>query len=145
MDFDKFLGEMQRLITASQQGDLFGNKTVFAERTAEACVEFLKEYGYSVRPPTIYSSKITKLDDLISMFYMLEKGIYDSHLLPYSNVKRDRAIAKSFVARRINDDGISKNTALQQCGLIIRTVFRHPEIFKFETPPDRKTSCRERV
>lgn len=135
MDFDKFLGEMQKLITASQQGDLFGNKTVFTERTAEACVAFLKEHGYSVRPPMTYSLKITKLDDLITTFYMLEKGIYDEHLLPYSNVKRDRAIAKSFVERRMQDDGITRKTALQQCGLIIQSVFRHPEIFKFETPP----------
>jgi len=135
MDFDKFLGEMQKLIAASQQADLFGNKEMFTEKSAGICVEFLKGLGYSVRSPMIYPFKINKLDELIAMFYMLEKGIYDKHLLPYSNVKRDRAIAKSFVERRMQDDGITKSTAMQQCGLIIRTVFRHPEIFKFETPP----------
>ncbi|RLG43554.1 MAG: hypothetical protein DRN81_06315 [Thermoproteota archaeon] len=135
MDFDKFLGGMQKLIAASQQADLFGNKEMFTEKSVTICVEFLKGLGYSIRPPMAYPFKINKLDELIAMFYMLEKDIYDAHLLPYSNVKRDRAIAKSFVERRMKDDGISKSTAMQQCALIIRTVFRHPEIFKFETPP----------
>lgn len=135
MDFDKFLGEMQELIVASQQGDLFGNKEMFAEQSTKVCIEFLKGQGYSVRPPMGYPVKITKLDGLITMFYSHLRNIYEPHLLPYSNDKKDRAVAKAFVEGRVKADMISRNAALQQCALIIRTIFRHPEIFKFKTPP----------
>jgi len=135
MDFDEFLGAMQKLITASQQADLFGNKKVFAERSAKAAAEFLKGEGYSVRPPINYPVEITKLDELLSMFYGLLSDIYEPHLLPYSNKKKDRVIAKAFIEGRMETDKISKNAALRQCGLIIQTIFRHPKIFKFKTPP----------
>jgi len=135
MDFDKFLGEMQKLITASQQGDLFGNKKMFAEKSIKVCVELLKGQDYSVRPPMGHPVKITKLDGLITMFYGFLRNTYEPHLLPYSNEKRDRAIAKAFVEGRVKTDMISRNAALQQCGLIIQTIFKHPEIFKFDTPP----------
>jgi len=135
MNFDAFLTEMQKLIVASQQGDLFGNKKAFTKSSVDVAVEFLKGQGYSVRPPMGYPVKITKLDGLLSMFYGLLSDIYELHLLPLPNKKKDRAVAKAFIESRMEIDNISRDTALQQCGLIIQTIFKHPEVFKFETPP----------
>jgi len=135
MSLDEFLGEMQKLITASQQGDLFGDRQSVADKSAEVCVEFLRGQGFSVRKPVPYPTKITKLDDLLTMFYAIVRDTYTSNITPYYNMKKDRAIAKQFVENRIEQDGIDRSNALQQCGLIIKTMFDHPEIFKFETPP----------
>jgi len=135
MDFDKFLGEMQRLLTASQQGDLFGNKKIFTDKSTEVCVKFLKGQGYGVRPPMSYPVKITKLDEIISTFYSDLNNSYEKHLLPSSNKKRDRATAKAFIEKRMEADKISRYDAMQQCALIVKTVFRTPDVFKFETPP----------
>jgi len=135
MDFSKFLGEIQKLLTASQQGDLFGNKKMFTEKSTEVCVEFLKGQGYSIRTPISYPAKITKLDEIISMFYGFLSNTYQKHLLPPSNIKRDRMVAKALVEKRMEADKISRHDAMQQCAMIVKTVLRTPEIFKFETPP----------
>jgi len=135
MDFDTFLGKMQKLIISSQQGNLFGDKKGLIKATAESCEEFLKGQGYSVSPPHKYPLKITKLDDLIAMFYGSIRNSYPKQMWSYSNDKQDRAIAKKFVDGRMKDDGLSKETALEQCGLIIRTVLSRSDIFKFDTAP----------
>ena len=64
------------------------------------------------------------------------RNIFPRHLWSYYDEKQDRAIAKAFVEKRIKDDCITKDTALQQCGLIIQTVLGRPDIFKFETAPN---------
>jgi hypothetical protein len=135
MDFDEFLCEMQRLTVVSQQGDLFGNKETLIKESIEMCTKFLKGQNYSVRPPLSYPAKINKLDELISIFYVFLNNTYEKHLLPSSNTKRDRAVAKAFVEKRMQADGISRKDAMQQCALIVQVVIRTPEIFKFETPP----------
>jgi len=135
MDFDEFLGEMQKLIVASQQGDLFGNKEMFTKNSTELCVKFLKGQGYSLRPPLDYPTKIIKLDEIISMFYGFLGNSYEKHLLPASNIKRDRAVAKAFIEKRMETDQISYEDAMQQCAMIVRIVLRTPDVFKFETPP----------
>ena len=135
MDFDKFLGEMQKLITASQQGDLFGNKDVFIDKSVRICEEFLKASGFSVRRPMNYPNKIKKPDDLIKLFYMLVEKNHEDYLSVSSNTSRDRAIAKAFVKHRIEDGNLDYNTALQQCGMIITQVFKRTDVFKFDTAP----------
>jgi hypothetical protein len=135
MDFDEFLDEIQKLIVSSQQGDLFGSKEALVKESVETCTKFLKGQNYSVRPPLNYPAKITKLDDLISIFYVFLSNTYEKHLLPSSNTKRDRAIAKAFVEKRMETDKISRTDAMQQCALIVQIVIRTPEIFKFDTPP----------
>ena len=135
MGLDKFLDDVQKLIITSQQGDLFGNKTTLTKKSADVCVEFLKGQGYSVGPPISYPVKITKLNELISLFYSFVRSTYQKHLWPYSNDKKDGAIAKAFVEGRMKDDMISYEVALQQCGSIVQTIFKRPDIFKFETAP----------
>ena len=135
MDFDDFLGGIQQLIAASQQGDLFGNKKMFSDKSTELCVKFLKGQNYSVRPPMSYPEKITRLDEIISMFYADLSNTYEKHLLPPSNIKRDRGVAKAFIEKRMQADSISRKAAIQQCALIVRTVLRTPGVFKFDTPP----------
>lgn len=135
MHFSEFLYEIQKLIVSSQQGDLFGSKETLVKESVETCVKFLKGQNYSVRPPLSYPAKITKLDDLISIFYVFLNNTYEKHLLPSSNTKRDRAVAKAFIEKRMETDNISRSDAMQQCALIVQTVLRTPEVFKFESPP----------
>jgi len=135
MVLDKFLDEMQKLLIASQQGDLFGDKSALTKEATDACVEFLKGIGYGVTKPHKYPIEVTKLDDLIATFYGFIRNIYQTQMGPYSNDKKDRTIAKRFVEGRMKDAGLDRKTALKQCGLIVRTVFAHPDIFKFETAP----------
>lgn len=135
MDFDKFLGEMQKLITSSQQGDLFGNKKIFTEKSVEICEKFLRGQGYSIGLPYKYPFNIKKLDELIDMFYAMMRNSYQSHLWSNPNGKRDRAVAKSFVERRMNAGKTKRSVALQQCGLIIQTIFTNKDTFKFDTAP----------
>ena len=135
MDFDEFLGKMQKLIVDAEQGQLFGGKDEFATSAAKTCVEYLKGQGYSVSPPHKYPLEIKKLDELIAMFYGFIRNNYPRQMWSYPNGKKDRPIAKAFIERRMTDDGIDRKTALNQCGLIVRTVLSHPDIFKFEAAP----------
>jgi hypothetical protein len=135
MKFDEFLSEIGKIVSASQQGDMFGNKQKVTEDSVELCAKFLRGQGFSVREPMAYPVKIGKLDDLLTVFYGTLRGIYEANFIPYYNEKKDRAIAKKFVENRVEHDGVDYKTALQQCGLIIQTIFDHPDIFKFDTPP----------
>jgi hypothetical protein len=134
MDFDKFLGEMQKLITASQQGDLFGNKQAQAEKANKVCVEYLKGQGYSVGSPRRYPVNIDSIDGLISTFYSYIRNIYPQQMWSHE-APHDRAIAKAFVEARMKADGITRKVALQQCGLIIKVVLNRRDVFKFESAP----------
>lgn len=134
MDFDKFLGEMQRLIVSSQQGDLFGNKQALKDKSEKVCVSYLKGQGYSIGKPRNYPNNINSLDSLIDTFYGFVRHLYPKQMWTSQSAK-DRAIAKAFVEARMEADGISREAALKQCGLIIKVVFNRSDVFRFETPP----------
>ena len=122
MDFDKFLGEMQKMITATQQGTLFGNKDAQAKAAADVCVDYLKGRGYSVGKPHNYPFKITKPDELISQFYWLVRKNFTNYLWSESNNKKDRVIAKALIESRMKKAGIDRQTAMNQCALIIDII-----------------------
>ena len=130
--FEEILNELGKCLTAAMQPSIVGPNFNSLD---ELCVEWLRARGHSVRPPMGHPVKIKKLDELISMFNGFLDKIYDKHLLPYSNDKKDRVIAKAFVENRMKQDKISYETALQQCGLIIQTVFTRKDVFRFENPP----------
>lgn len=136
MDFSEFLGKMQKLLTKFEQGDLFGNKEVFVEKSEKFCEEFLMAQGYSVGRPHKYPPiSIKSADDLIKMYYSSMRNIFPRHLWAYYNEKQDRAIAKTFIESRAKADGVSYEVALKQCSLIIQTVLDRTDVFKFETAP----------
>jgi len=135
MDFDGFLGKMQRLMSRAEQGDMFGDKRALAKGMTELCEEFLKAQGYSIGKPHQYPLPIKQIDDLLKQWYTGIRPKFPNHLWSHSDEKQDRAIAKAFVERRAKEDCISRETALQQCGLIIQTVLDRPDVFRFETAP----------
>ena len=77
MALGEFLDEIQKLVVASQQEDLFGNKETLVKESIEVCAKFLKGQNYSVRPPLSYPAKITKLDDLVAMFYVFLNNFFN--------------------------------------------------------------------
>jgi hypothetical protein len=135
MKLNKFLSEMQKVITASQQGNLFGDTATLSKDATNLCITYLRSRGYSIGEPVDYPIKISKLDDLIVVFYSYVRGSYEDHLWPTPNMPKDRAIAKKFVENRMKADGLDKEHAMQQCGYIIQTIFKNSDIFKFESPP----------
>lgn len=135
MDFDTFMGKMQRLIVASEQGDLFGDKSALVKKSTDLCADYLKGQGYSVGKPHEYPIPINTLDELISTFYSFMRNIYPTQMWSNPKKKQDRAIAKAFVEGRMEQGGLDRKTALKQCALIIKTVFSRSDIFKFDTAP----------
>lgn len=131
-ELEDILNELDKCLVATTQPSIVGPNFNSID---ELCVEWLRARGHSVRLPMGHPVKIKKLDELISMFNGFLDNMYDKHLLPYSNTKRDRAVAKAFVENRMKHDKISYETALQQCGLIIQTIFTRKDIFRFENPP----------
>lgn len=129
---DDILDELASSIDAAQQPNIIGTNF---DSVDELCVEWLKMRSYSVRLPMDYPVKIDKLDQIISIFYDYLNNSYEKHLLPPSNINRDRGIAKAFIEKRMEADKISYRNAMQQCALIVQTVLKTPDVFKFESPP----------
>jgi hypothetical protein len=136
VDLYKFFDEIDKLINLTKQGSLFGrDEKTLKTKTQALCVEFLKGNGCSVRLPLEYPVNIRKLEDLTSLFYGLLGNRYPEHLLPNINIKKDLVIAKQLVEHRMEVDNVDRPEALRQCGDIILTVFRNPDVFKFPEPP----------
>jgi hypothetical protein len=124
--------KMQKALNDLEQGVLFGSND---DLLLEACAEYARHRGCSVKPPSHYSSDINKLDDLVSLFYSEYERHYPDNITPYNSEPRDRKAAKLFVAGRMKADGISKEKALEQCGAIIEAVFKHKEELKLDSSP----------
>lgn len=130
-DFEKIIHNIEEGLSEVQQESLFGSDSTYLEN---ACVDYLRYKGYSVRKPLIHPYEIKKLNDLISLFYvLLSKHNKDDELI-YKNEKQDLKIAKSFVEVIQNVDGLSKQVAMKQCGRIIQIVFKNIDRFKFNIP-----------
>lgn len=102
----------------------------------ELCVDWLKLRGYSVHSPKEYPSKITKSDDIISLFYLLFEKYYPGFNIPYNKTAHDRKLAKMFIESRMAADGISRDKALEQCASIVENFFRYKDKFEFEAAPN---------
>jgi hypothetical protein len=85
-----------------------------------------------VTVPQVFKHKINNVDDLIRYFYSL---LNDKDSVRYTtsyNESKDRATAKRFVSNRMLATGTSKEYALNECGEIVSTVFKHEKEFKFK-------------
>jgi hypothetical protein len=124
--------KMKKALNELEQGVLFGSNN---DILLEACVEYARHCGCSVKLPTQYSHNTNKLDDLVSLFYSEYDRHYPDNITPYNSETRDRKVAKLFVAGRMKADGISREKALEQCAAIIEAVFKHKEKLNFESSP----------
>jgi len=130
-DIEKILHNIEEGLSETQQETLFGSESVGLE---DACVDYLKYKGYSVKEPLLCPYKIKKLTDLIALFYVLLSKHNDKDTIVYKNEKQDLRIAKYFVESIQHTDGLSKQAAMDHCASIIQTVFKNIDRFKFNIP-----------
>ncbi len=87
-----------------------------------ACVAFLKSLEYKVvKKPNF--AVVTKLDDLIVLFYSLINYYHNDVCDLVSNKQRDRKIFSNFIAYRQEELKCSFKEGLQDCANIIKALF----------------------
>lgn len=121
------LSQLKDAVLASDQTTIFNSKHI-VQNINEACVAYLRFYGYKVTPPNKFDVKIDSIDDLIYHFYSLLNNNTDGYATSF-NLARDRAIAKRFVEARVATTGASKAYVLEECGEIVNTIFANKEEF----------------
>jgi hypothetical protein len=129
---EDILDDLEKMIDAVRQPTLIGPSY---DTLDSVCAEWLKARGYGVMPPQETSLKtLLSLDDLILLFHNLYTMKFSDHIgLPRSE-QHERKIAKAFVEARMAASGKSKQAAIQECALIIRTVFNNLKEFEFNVP-----------
>ena len=98
-----------------------------------ACRDYLISEGYRVTDPVKRMHKITKLDQLIDLFYTLLQRDHPE-IGQARSKSRDFITAKRFLVSRVGNGGINKKEALNECYDIILTVFKHYDEFHFNIP-----------
>lgn len=127
----KILHCIEEGLLETQQENLFGSESAGLDN---ACVNYLRYKGYSVRKPLMPPYEVKKLNDLISLFYVLLSKQSKKDVLIYKNEKQDLKLAKSFVESIQKTDGLSKQAAMDYCASIIQIVFKNTDRFKFNIP-----------
>lgn len=128
---EDLLENLKGAIKSSEQSTIFNsNKT--EEKILESCVQYLRYHGYTVVSPKVFVNKITSTDDLVAHFYRLLNNNHPDDFKTSYNVNKDRNIAKKFVESRMIATGASREHALNECGEIITTLFKHEEEFHFK-------------
>ena len=98
-----------------------------------ACKNYLISEGYRVTDPVKRVYKITKLDQLIDLFYTLLQRDHPE-IGQARSKSRDFITAKRFLLSRISSGSINKIEALNECYDIILTVFKNYDEFNFNIP-----------
>ena len=108
--------------------------TVSDEEKEEECVFFLKERGYIVVKPKESKIKVSKISDLVELFYSLLLFYNPNRRMFYtSSGKEDKKHAKLFLESRIST-GINRKQALRECAEIIECVLKYESLFNFSEP-----------
>ena len=129
----ELLNRLEKCLSNLKQTTLAGPNY---KEVNELCVEWLKANGYSVKPPQQYPDKIKRLDDLISLFYLLFQKHYPNFSVPYNTLSQDRRLAKLFINSRMEASGLSKEKAMEECAAIIETFFKYKDRLNFESAPN---------
>lgn len=96
----------------------------------DACKLFLSKREYRIgKLPK--KTNLKKTDDLVEAYYALERYWHNDKPGSYRNLMKDRTTAKRFVEARMEASGVDKVAALNECALIVRTVFRFEKEFNF--------------
>lgn len=125
--------DVKNAAIALDQSSLFGDPKKDLE---SACKKFLKYNGYIVvKPEKFKERKVKSTRDLVELFYaLLDRQIGgDKFFEGYRNsAAHDMAIAKRFVASRMEVNGVGEEPAINECANIIKTIFEHYNDFKFK-------------
>lgn len=127
---EDLLKDLKKTIKASEQTDIFASSKL-KEKIMESCVRYLRHYGYTVVSPKKFKRKMKSTDDLIHYFYLLLNIKCPEDYATSYNTNKDRSIAKQFIESRMILTGTGKDYALNECGEIISTIFKHYDEFNF--------------
>lgn len=118
---------------SEDQQDLFYEGKSVEEARIEAAKDILMKAGYRIVDLVIVDSSITNKRKLRDYFYMrLDAKHPNRQRLRMPNIKYDMQIIGRFVESQIN--GISEQSAIQECVAIIDTLFDYEEEFRFKYP-----------
>lgn len=103
-----------------------------ASRVAEA-VELLTGLGYRVTPPPPGAAPVSKIADIIELFYATMAHYHPSRKMHYASSAADRQVIASLLTSR-QSTGLSRKRAYAEVCSIIRTLFKYESTFGFESP-----------
>ena len=104
----------------------------------EACVGFLKVFGYSVKSPFYYMDhheRIKTIDDLISYFNELVEKYFPEKTNSFFDRDAYRLQMKKFIDCRINMCDCDVKTAIKECAEIMRVTFKSARDFGVNFSP----------
>lgn len=105
-----------------------------AEKEVEkACISYLKVLGYKVSKKPILQ-KVSKLDELVDLFYNLMEFYHSDICSLVSNRKKDRVLIANFIKQRQDELGASFSEGLQDCANIIFSLFIFEEDLGLSLP-----------
>lgn len=133
-DLDEVIDKIRGGLSCLDQDSIFSSISSGYTEIEKACVDYLKVMGYSVHPPYIFPNKIKKLDDLRTLFYNLYIRKFPEKIAYVKDESTERKTATQFVKARMEASNTDKNTAMQECGEIIKTVFENLDEFNFTIP-----------
>lgn len=128
MDKNEIIKELESLIAS--QGILV------YDLIEQKCIEYLKASGYKVikRVESTYKS-VKNTNDLVELFYNLVDYHYPSSVGYYRNTSKDRKLAKNMVINRMNATNISKKEALEECALLVESLFKYADELNLDNTP----------
>ena len=106
---------------------LLDNKSLFGDDLSNiesCCCNYLKYLGYKVAKRPEYNN-ITKIDDLVTYFYSLMEYHHNEVCSLVANRSKDLKVISSFVKQRMLELNYSRKAAMNDCALIMTTIFNN--------------------
>ena len=130
MDESTFIDELSSLLSESKTNNLFGKDYLY-DNLDKICVEYLKYRGFVVPNKVNYAYNITKIDQLIDIFYLNLYKYHPNSTKLYRDKVEDRRSSTAFVKSRQSASGTSRKEALNECATIIYKFFEYEEFVGF--------------
>lgn len=124
VDINTFIIKFNGLLVENKTNPLFGKEYLY-DNLDNVCVEYLKYRGFVIPNKINYDSDITKIDQLIDIFYFNLYKYHPGYIKLYKDRNEDRRSAKSFIKSRQTASGTSRKEALNECAFIIDKFFEY--------------------
>ena len=127
---DFYIDKLNVLLSESKTNNLFG-KSYLYDNLDKICVDYLKYRGFIVPNKIKYIYNITKIDQLIDIFYFNLYKYHPDNIKLYRDKVEDRRSATAFVKSRQTASGTSRKEALSECATIVYKFFEYEKEIGF--------------
>jgi len=124
MDIGTFIDKFNSLLLESKTNNIFGKDYLY-DNLDKVCVDYLRYRGYIVPNKISYTSNITKMDQLIDIFYLNLYKYHPDYIKLYKDKIKDRQAVSAFVKSRQTASETSRKEALNECADIIYKFFEY--------------------